>query len=91
MIDGKVISSLHKLCPGVSQAIPGGSLGQGVLKKGLKCGLLKINFYWSIVAFGFPDGSVVKNIPVMQTKWVLSLSQEDVLEKDMAPHSSILA
>ena len=91
MIDEKVTSALHKLCPGLSQAIPGGSPGQGVLTEGLKCGFLKINFYWSIVAFGFPDGSVVKNPSVMQEMWVLSLSQKDALEKEMATHSSILA
>ena len=33
----------------------------------------------------------VKNLPAMQEKWVRSLSQEDPLEKEMAPHSSILA
>ena len=37
----------------------------------------------------FPDGSVVKNLPAMQKTWVLSLSQEDPLEKGMATHSSI--
>ena len=36
---------------------------------------------------GFPDGSVVKNLPAMQ---VCSLSREDTLEKEMATHSSIL-
>ena len=34
---------------------------------------------------------MVKNLPAMQEMWVLSLSQEDPLEKGMAPHSSILA
>ena len=32
----------------------------------------------------------VKNLPAIQT-WVLSLDQEDALEKGMATHSSILA
>ena len=36
---------------------------------------------------GFPDGSVVKNLPAMQVR---SLSWEDPLEKEMATHSSIL-
>ena len=36
-------------------------------------------------------GSVVKNPPVKQETWVLSLSQEDPLEKEMAAYSSILA
>ena len=37
----------------------------------------------------FPDGSVVKNLPAMQETQVLSLGQEDSLEKGMAIHSSI--
>ena len=43
---------------------------------------------------GFPDGSVVKNLPAVQETQEtqdLSLSQEDPLEKEMATHSSILA
>ena len=42
----------------------------------------------------FPGGSVVKNpgaIQEMQGTWVQSLSWEDPLEEEMAPHSSILA
>ena len=33
----------------------------------------------------------VKCLPTMQETWVQSLSQEDLLEKEMATHSSILA
>ena len=33
----------------------------------------------------------VKNLPAMQGTWVLSLGQEDPLEKGMATHSSVLA
>ena len=33
---------------------------------------------------------MVKNPPAMQETWVLSLGQEDPLEKEMATHSSIL-
>jgi len=33
----------------------------------------------------------VKNLPAKQETWVLFLSQEDPLEKEMATHSSILA
>ena len=33
----------------------------------------------------------VKDLPVMQETWVLSLGQEDPLEKKMATHSSIPA
>ena len=40
---------------------------------------------------GFPGGSDVKNLPAMQEFPVPSLGQEDLLEKGMATHSSILA
>ena len=43
---------------------------------------------------GFPSGSAVKNLPAMQElqeTQVRSLGQEDLLEKEMATHSSILA
>ena len=33
----------------------------------------------------------VKRLPTMQGTWVQSLGQEDLLEKEMATHSSILA
>ena len=33
----------------------------------------------------------VKNLPAVQETWVQSLGQEDLLEKGMATHSSILA
>ena len=33
----------------------------------------------------------VKNLPEIQETWAQSLGQEDLLEKKMAPHSSILA
>ena len=33
----------------------------------------------------------LKRLPAMQETWVLSLAQEDPLEKEMATHSSILA
>ena len=45
-----------------------------------------INLTW-----GFPGGSVVKNLPAMQESRVQPLGQEDPLEKEMATHSSILA
>ena len=41
--------------------------------------------------WGFPGGSVVKNLPTMQEPQGISLCQEDPLEKGMATHSSILA
>ena len=34
---------------------------------------------------------MVKNLPAKQETWVLSLGQEDPLEKEMATRSSILA
>ena len=34
---------------------------------------------------------MVKNPPAMQETWVQSLGREDILEKEMATHSSILA
>ena len=42
---------------------------------------------------GFPGGSVVKkkNPPAVQETQVRSLGWEDPLEKEIAPHSSILA
>ena len=49
------------------------------------------------VSLGFPDSSVVKNLPARQEQQELqelqvrSLSQEDPLEKGVATHSSILA
>ena len=39
----------------------------------------------------FPMAQQVKNLPAMQETWVQSLSQEDLLEKEMATHFSILA
>ena len=34
---------------------------------------------------------MVKHLPTMRETWVQSLGQEDLLEKEMATHSSILA
>ena len=42
----------------------------------------------------FPGGAAVKNPPTMQEMqemWVPSLGQDDLLEKEMATHSSVLA
>ena len=39
----------------------------------------------------FPGGSEVKRLPTMWETWVRFLGQEDLLEKDMATHSSTLA
>ena len=34
---------------------------------------------------------MVKNLPAMQDTWVQSLGKQDLLEEEMATHSSILA
>ena len=51
--------------------------------------------YWvSIIKQGFPGGSAVKSMPIMQETQetrVWSLDWGDPLEKEMANHSSILA
>ena len=51
----------------------------------------EVNLEGSQGALGFPGGSVVKNLPVVQETWVQSLSQEDPLEKGRATHSITLA
>ena len=40
------------------------------------------------VKLGFPGGSVVKNLPAKQERWVWSLGWENPLEKEMATNSS---
>ena len=44
------------------------------------------DIYW-----GFPVGSVVKNLPAKQETLIRSLDREDPLEKEMATHSTILS
>ena len=39
---------------------------------------------------GFPDSSVVKNLPAMQETWVQSLGREDPLEEERTIHFSFL-
>ena len=46
---------------------------------------LFINLTTSLVA------QMVKHLPIMRETWVQSLGWEDLLEKEMATHSSILA
>ena len=58
----------------------------GTAVKSLKVG--------TCLAWGFPGGSAVKNLPALQETWetwVQSLGQEDPWEEGMASHSSILA
>ena len=38
-----------------------------------------------------PVAQTVKRLPTMGETWILSLSREDLLEKEMATHSSTLA
>ena len=38
----------------------------------------------------FLVAQTIKNLPAMQDTWVLSLGQEDILEKGVTTHSSIL-
>ena len=40
---------------------------------------------------GFPGGSVVSNLPVVQETWVQPADWEEPLEEEMATHVSILA
>ena len=42
-------------------------------------------------SLAFLVAQTVKHLSAMQEIWVLSLGQEDPLEKEMATHSSILA
>ena len=39
----------------------------------------------------FPGGSVVKDPPTKQETWVWPLRLQDLLEKEMAIHSSIIS
>ena len=41
------------------------------------------------LTWGFPGGSVVKNLPAVPEMWVGSLGEEDPLEKEMATHSCL--
>ena len=47
-----------------------------------------LSIVWSRAS---PMAQMVKNLPAVQETWVRSLGQEDLLEKEMATHSSILA
>ena len=48
-------------------------------------------YLFSSTHMGFPDDSVISICLVMQETWVSSLGWEDLLEEEMATHSSILA
>ena len=56
-------------------------------------GTLNVKIY---VNLSFTSGTslvaqTVKRLPTMRETWVQSLGQEDLLEKEMATHSSIFA
>ena len=55
------------------------------LKIPIKIGFVTVYQVTSLVA------QMVKRLPTMWETWVQSLGQEDLLEKEMATHSSILA
>ena len=48
-------------------------------------------FIFVFYLLGFPGGSVVKNLPDKQVRWVWPLGWKDPLEKEKAIHFSILA
>ena len=45
----------------------------------------------NILLLLFLVAQIVKNLPAIQETWVQYLGQEDLLEKEMTNHSSILA
>ena len=49
-----------------------------------------ITYIYTYTYTHFLGGSEVKNPPANQEVWVRSLAWEDLLEKEMATHSSIL-
>ena len=54
------------------------------------CNIIMHTIYF-IYMWGFPGGTMAKNLPAKQETWVQSLGQEDPLEKEVATHSSTLA
>ena len=53
--------------------------------------LLFVDSLMMAIVTGFPSGSTVKNLPVVQETRVWSPGREDPLEEGMATHSSVLA
>ena len=51
----------------------------------------RLHFHFKSIQQVFPVAQMVKNLPAMQETQFRSLGWEDPLEKEMAPHSSILA
>ena len=50
-----------------------------------------IFFFFNLLLVKFLVVQMVKCLPTMRETWVLSLGWEDLLENEMATHSSILA
>jgi len=66
----------------------------GVIFNTINCIHLKYAIYWALTYVHtckrtITGGSVVKNPPAMQEKWVRSLGREDPLETEMATHCNI--
>ena len=57
----------------------------------LSCSVVSLQPPMDFVSFISLVAQVVKSLPAMFEILILSLGQEDPLEKDMATHSSILA
>ena len=57
--------------------------------------ILELHFFFPKVTLTLPGKSLVaqtvKRLPIMRETWVQSLGREDLLEKEMATHSSTLA
>ena len=70
------------------------SWGSSTGERAFDLGLSSPSTYSCTDLVGFPGGSAIKNLPVMQElqeTQVWSLDQEESLEEGMATHSSILA
>ena len=50
-----------------------------------------LNIFFYVITNSFPVAQTVKNLPAMQETQGLSLGWEDLLEKGMATHASMLA
>ena len=70
------------------------SLGNPTSLRGKAHRNCHLGWITALLTRGFPNGSVVKNLPARQETqetWVRSLGQEDPLEREMATCSNILA
>ena len=77
----------------MSLALAGAFLTTGPPRKCLPTLFTHTSNYMIRMVRAFPGGSVVKNLPASEgtVSWILgSLGPEDLLEKEMVTHSSIL-